>query len=80
MKRIRTHDDNGQTMVEFALVMPILLVAEVEDSALQKLKQGGVETVMGNAAQPEILGATNPSRARHLVIATARVIRARRWT
>jgi Flp pilus assembly protein TadG len=26
MKRIRTHDDNGQTMVEFALVLPILLV------------------------------------------------------
>lgn len=45
------------------------LVAEVEDSALQKLKQGGIETIMGNAAQPEILGATNPSRARHLVIA-----------
>ena len=26
MKRIRTHDDNGQTMVEFALVLPIMLV------------------------------------------------------
>ena len=45
------------------------LVAEVGESALKKLKQGGIETVMGNAAQPEILGATNPSRARHLVIA-----------
>ncbi len=45
------------------------LVVEVEDSVLQKLKQGGIETVMGNAAQSEILGATNPSRARHLVIA-----------
>lgn len=45
------------------------LVAEVGESALAKLKQGGIETVMGNAAQPEILGATNPSRARHLVIA-----------
>ncbi|MET4204623.1 YbaL family putative K(+) efflux transporter [Bradyrhizobium sp. LA6.12] len=45
------------------------LVAEVGESALAKLKQGGIETVMGNAAQPEILRATNPSRARHLVIA-----------
>lgn len=45
------------------------LVAEVGESALAKLKQGGIETVIGNAAQPEILGATNPSRARHLVIA-----------
>jgi CPA2 family monovalent cation:H+ antiporter-2 len=45
------------------------LVAEVGESALEKLKQGGIETIMGNAAQPEILGATNPSRARHLVIA-----------
>jgi Flp pilus assembly protein TadG len=26
MKRIRTHDENGQTMVEFALVLPVLLV------------------------------------------------------
>ncbi len=45
------------------------LVAEVGERALAKLKQGGIETVMGNAAQPEILGATNPSRARHLVVA-----------
>ena len=45
------------------------LVAEAGESALAKLKQGGIETIMGNAAQPEILGATNPSRARHLVIA-----------
>jgi len=45
------------------------LVAEIGESALEKLKQGGIETVMGNAAQPEILGATNPSRARHLVVA-----------
>ncbi|WP_426410997.1 YbaL family putative K(+) efflux transporter [Bradyrhizobium ganzhouense] len=45
------------------------LVAEVGEGALAKLKQGGIETVMGNAAQPEILGATNPSRARHVVIA-----------
>jgi Flp pilus assembly protein TadG len=26
MRRLRTRDDNGQTMVEFALVLPILLV------------------------------------------------------
>ena len=26
MKRVRTHDDKGQTMVEFTLVLPILLV------------------------------------------------------
>jgi len=45
------------------------LVAEVGESALAKLKQDGIETITGNAAQPEILGATNPSRARHLVIA-----------
>ncbi|WFU80952.1 YbaL family putative K(+) efflux transporter [Bradyrhizobium sp. CIAT3101] len=45
------------------------LVAEVGESALEKLKRGGIETIMGNAAQPEILGATNPARARHLVIA-----------
>ena len=45
------------------------LVAEVGESALERLKQGGIETIMGNAAQPEILGATNPARARHLVIA-----------
>jgi CPA2 family monovalent cation:H+ antiporter-2 len=45
------------------------LVAEVGERALEKLKQGGIETIMGNAAQPEILGATNPSRAKHLVIA-----------
>ena len=45
------------------------LVAEIGESALEKLKQGGIETIMGNAAQPEILGAANPSRARHLVVA-----------
>ena len=45
------------------------LVAEVGESAIEKLKQGGIETIIGNAAQPEILGATNPARARHLVIA-----------
>ena len=44
-------------------------MAEVGESLLAKLKQSGIETVMGNAAQPEIFGATNPSRARHLVIA-----------
>jgi Flp pilus assembly protein TadG len=26
MKRVRTHDDKGQTMVEFTLVLPILMV------------------------------------------------------
>ena len=45
------------------------LVAEVGESTLAKLKQDGIETIAGNAAQPEILEATNPSRARHLVIA-----------
>ncbi|UPJ59146.1 YbaL family putative K(+) efflux transporter [Bradyrhizobium sp. 192] len=45
------------------------LVAEVGESLLAKLKQSGIETVTGNAAQPEVFGATNPSRARHLVIA-----------
>jgi len=45
------------------------LVAEVGESLLAKLKQSGIETVMGNAAQPEIFAATNPSRAQHLVIA-----------
>ena len=45
------------------------LVTEVGETVLAKLKQGGIETVAGNAAQPEILGATNPSRARNLVIA-----------
>jgi CPA2 family monovalent cation:H+ antiporter-2 len=45
------------------------LVAEVGERVLQKLKQGGIETIAGNAAQPAILGATNPSRAKHLVIA-----------
>ncbi|MBR0991370.1 Kef family K(+) transporter [Bradyrhizobium japonicum] len=45
------------------------LVTEVGETALAKLKQGGIETVAGNAAQPQILSATNPSRARHLVVA-----------
>jgi CPA2 family monovalent cation:H+ antiporter-2 len=45
------------------------LVAEVGERALTKLKEDGVETVVGNAAQPAILGATNPEQARHLVIA-----------
>ena len=78
---IRTTDLTGHTIVigygrVGALVGDALkqrqlpfLVAEVGESALAKLKQGGIETIMGNAAQPEILGATNPSRARHLVIA-----------
>ncbi|MCS3731746.1 YbaL family putative K(+) efflux transporter [Bradyrhizobium betae] len=45
------------------------LVAEVGESALANLKQGGIEAIMGNAAQPDILEAANPARARHLVIA-----------
>ena len=45
------------------------LVAEVGERALTKLQEDGVETVVGNAAQPAILGATNPEQARHLLIA-----------
>jgi CPA2 family monovalent cation:H+ antiporter-2 len=45
------------------------LVVEVAESVLAKLKESGVETVMGNAARPDVLAATNPARARHLVIA-----------
>lgn len=45
------------------------LVAEVSEKALAKLRANGVETVTGNAAQPDVLSATNPAQARHLVIA-----------
>ncbi|MBR0852113.1 Kef family K(+) transporter [Bradyrhizobium diazoefficiens] len=45
------------------------LVAEIGESALDRLKRGGIEAVMGNAAQPEILDATNPARARNLLVA-----------
>jgi monovalent cation:H+ antiporter-2, CPA2 family len=36
---------------------------------LAKLKQNGIETIVGNAAKPNVLQAANPSAARCLVIA-----------
>ncbi|MCP4618408.1 MAG: Kef family K(+) transporter [Bradyrhizobium sp.] len=48
--------------------LPFLAV-EAADGLLAKLKQNGIETVMGNAAKPDVLQAANPSAARCLVIA-----------
>jgi CPA2 family monovalent cation:H+ antiporter-2 len=48
--------------------LPFLAV-EVADAAPEKLKQSGVEVIVGNAARPDVLNATNPVGARNLVIA-----------
>jgi CPA2 family monovalent cation:H+ antiporter-2 len=45
------------------------LVIEVSDSVIGKLKESNVETIMGNAAQSEILAAANLASSRNLVIA-----------
>lgn len=45
------------------------LVVEVADQALAALRESHVETIVGNAAQPAVMRATNPAGARYLVIA-----------
>ena len=46
-----------------------LLVIESDDERLAKLKAQGVESVAGNAADPEIIAATNLGAARCLLVA-----------
>jgi CPA2 family monovalent cation:H+ antiporter-2 len=48
--------------------LPFLAI-ETADGLLAKLKQNGIETIVGNAAKPNVLQAANPSAARCLVIA-----------
>jgi K+:H+ antiporter len=45
------------------------IVVEAADSAVAKLQEKHFESIVGNAAQPEVLQAANPASARHLVIA-----------
>jgi predicted Kef-type K+ transport protein len=45
------------------------LVIEVADSALARLRESNVETIMGNAARSDVLKAANPASARYLVSA-----------
>src|SRR4029077_18310657 len=45
------------------------IVVEAADSAAAKLQEKPFESIVGNAAQPEVLQAANPASARHLVIA-----------
>ncbi|WP_407150742.1 YbaL family putative K(+) efflux transporter [Bradyrhizobium sp. ORS 86] len=45
------------------------LAVEASDDTVAKLKQRGIEAVMGNAARASVLRATNPAAARALVIA-----------
>jgi CPA2 family monovalent cation:H+ antiporter-2 len=45
------------------------LVVETSDDILARLKDSGVETIVGNAARSNVLRATNPAQARSLVIA-----------
>jgi monovalent cation:H+ antiporter-2, CPA2 family len=45
------------------------LAVETSDDVLAKLKDAGIETIVGNAARSNVLRATNPAQARALVIA-----------
>lgn len=45
------------------------LVIETSDGILARLKTSGVETIMGNAARPDVLNAANPACARYLAVA-----------
>ena len=45
------------------------LAVEASDDMVAKLKQRGIEALMGNAARASVLRATNPAGARSLVIA-----------
>ncbi|OKO79079.1 YbaL family putative K(+) efflux transporter [Bradyrhizobium sp. NAS96.2] len=45
------------------------LAVEASDDMVAKLKQRGIEALMGNAARASVLRATNPTGARSLVIA-----------
>ena len=45
------------------------VAVEAADAAPEKLRQEGIEVITGNAARADVLGATNPGQARHLVIA-----------
>ncbi len=48
--------------------LPFLAV-EAADAVLQEIKQNGIQGIVGNAARPDVLAATNPAGARNLVIA-----------
>ena len=48
--------------------LPFLAI-EAADGLLAKLKESGIDVIMGNAAKPDVLRAANPSAARCLVIA-----------
>jgi CPA2 family monovalent cation:H+ antiporter-2 len=45
------------------------LVIEVSDGAVSKLREGGIEALAGNAAQPEILKAARLAESRNVVVA-----------
>jgi CPA2 family monovalent cation:H+ antiporter-2 len=46
-----------------------LVVIEVADEALARLRESGIETIVGNAASPDVMRHANPFIARDLVIA-----------
>ncbi|MET0677038.1 MAG: YbaL family putative K(+) efflux transporter [Bradyrhizobium sp.] len=48
--------------------MPFLVV-EVSDATVSKLREGGVEALIGNAAQPEVLKASGLASSRNLIVA-----------
>ena len=56
----------GAALKEAALPF---LVIEDADKTLAKLKDGGIETVSGNAANAEVFAAANPEGAKRLILA-----------
>jgi len=48
--------------------LPFLAI-EATDGMLARLTDNGIETIVGNAARPDVLKAANPSQARCLVVA-----------
>jgi CPA2 family monovalent cation:H+ antiporter-2 len=48
--------------------MPLLVIETVEDR-LAELRERGIETIAGNAADPEVIGAANIGNARCLLVA-----------
>jgi monovalent cation:H+ antiporter-2, CPA2 family len=53
-----------------------LLVVEAGDSAAQKLRDRGVEVILGNAVNPALLTSTNLAEARLLIVAIPEVFEA----
>ena len=45
------------------------LVIEDASQTVSSLREAGIETIVGNAAAPDVLGAANPARASRLIVA-----------